>query len=70
MERRHKFQLAGWLLFTLCAVCYIISAGINRDMYSLTGGLLFFIACFVFLVPLFEEIFEKRSKRHPSASRT
>lgn len=63
-ERRknHKgqaigYQLAGWILFVLCAIFFIASALNNRDTLTLIGSVIFLISCIVFIIPL---IFESK----------
>ncbi|MGI9373507.1 MAG: cytochrome oxidase subunit III [Hyphomicrobiales bacterium] len=43
--------IAGWVLFILSALGFIISSLRSGDMPSLIGGVLFLVACIVFLVP-------------------
>jgi hypothetical protein len=45
-------QVFGWVLFVFSALSFIAAAIRNGDGMSLLGSLLFFVACFVFLVPL------------------
>ncbi|MEM6282395.1 MAG: cytochrome oxidase subunit III [Chloroflexota bacterium] len=52
MSRDEKFQLAGWVLFVICAVLYIIAGWESRSWSSLAGSVVFLLACFVFMVPL------------------
>jgi len=47
-----KYQLAGWLLFILCAIFFIASSLKNQDMLAFVGSVIFLIACIVFLIPL------------------
>ena len=47
-----RYQLAGWVLFILCALCFIGSSWINKDGLTFIGSLIFLIACIVFLVEL------------------
>ena len=47
-----KYQLAGWLLFILCALCYMASSWRNQDTLAFMGSILFLLACVVFLLPL------------------
>ena len=53
---QHRFQLWGWILFVFSAIFFIAASYRAADPVSLIGGLLFLIACFVFLVPLLAEI--------------
>ncbi len=48
----HRLQIWGWVLFIGCAVCYIFSSFQNREWITLVGGLLFLLACILFLIPL------------------
>jgi len=54
MQRR--YQLWGWILFILSAIFFIASSIRADDPVSLVGGLLFLVACFVFLAPLVAEL--------------
>ena len=46
------FQIAGWILFLVSALFFIAASWRAGDALALAGGLLFLIACVVFLVPL------------------
>ena len=52
----HRLQLWGWILFIFSALFFIASSIRAGDPLSLLGGLLFLVACFVFLVPLVAEL--------------
>lgn len=52
----HRFQLWGWIVFIFSALFFMAASIRADDPVSLIGGLLFLIACFVFLVPLVAEI--------------
>jgi len=47
-----KYQLAGWILFVICAIFFIASGLKNHDTLAFIGGAIFLIACIVFLIPL------------------
>ena len=47
-----KYQLAGWIIFIVCAIFFIASSLKNRDTLTFIGGVIFLIACIVFLIPL------------------
>ena len=47
-----KYQLAGWILFIICAIFFIASSLKNGDILTFIGSVIFLIACIVFLVPL------------------
>lgn len=51
-EKHIRFQIAGWLLFILCAVLFAASGLKNRDMLTFAGSIVFLGACIVFLIPL------------------
>lgn len=55
MANERNWHLAGWVLFILCALLYIASSLRSGDMLSFTGSVVFFVACFVFLVPLLRQ---------------
>ncbi|WP_080809824.1 hypothetical protein [Desulfamplus magnetovallimortis] len=46
-------QLWGWSLFILSSLFFIASSIKSGDILSLGGGVLFFVACIVFLIPFF-----------------
>ena len=50
--RQRKFSLGGWGLFAVSALFFILSALRSGDSLSLLGGLFFFVACIVFVIPL------------------
>jgi Na+/proline symporter len=50
--RGTKYQLAGWILFIICAIFFIASSVKNHDTLTFIGGIFFLIACIVFLIPL------------------
>ena len=47
-----KYQLAGWILFIICAIFFIASSLKNQDILTFIGSVIFLIACIVFLIPL------------------
>jgi hypothetical protein len=47
-----RFNLAGWLLFTASAAFFAGAAYGADDWMNLIASLLFFVACLVFLVPV------------------
>jgi Ca2+/Na+ antiporter len=54
-----RYQLAGWTLFIVCAVCYIVSSLIHWDAWTFAGSVVFLMACILFLVPML-----KKKKHH------
>jgi hypothetical protein len=46
-----RFQLAGWILFIICAIFFIASSLKNHDTFTFIGSVIFLIACVVFLIP-------------------
>lgn len=51
-RRERRFHLWGWGLFVASACFFIAASARAGDALGLAGAILFFIACFVFLVPL------------------
>lgn len=51
-EQETKYQIAGWILFVICAISFLASSLENRDTLAFTGSVIFLIACIVFLIPL------------------
>ncbi len=47
----HRFQFWGWILFIFSALFFIASSIRADDPIGLIGGVLFLVACFVFLAP-------------------
>lgn len=47
-----RYQLAGWILFIICAIFFIVSSLKNHDILTFLGSVIFLIACIVFLIPL------------------
>ena len=52
IEQEIKYQLAGWILFIICAIFFIASSLKNHDTLTFIGGVIFLTACIVFLIPL------------------
>ena len=50
-----RSQLAGWLLFIVCALFFIASSVHNRDILTFIGSVIFLVACMVFIVPVLRE---------------
>ena len=51
-ETVKKYELTGWLLFVASSLFFMASSVIAGDPLSFIGGLLFFLACAVFLYVL------------------
>ena len=47
-----RLQLWGWILFIVSAIFFMAASLRAGDPLSLIGGVLFLLACFVFLAPL------------------
>ena len=47
--RRRRFNLWGWALFMVSALFFVLTSLRHGD---LLGGLFFFVACVVFIIPL------------------
>ena len=52
IRQESKYQLVGWILFVICAIFFIASSLKNHDTLTFIGGVIFLIACIVFLIPL------------------
>jgi len=52
MTSKIKYQIAGWVLFIICALLFIASSWSNHDTLTLIGSIIFLIACIVFLIPI------------------
>ena len=51
MPTVEQYGLGGWALFVLCSVCSFISAARAGDGWAVSSAVLFFLACFLFLLP-------------------
>ena len=49
--KRSTFEIAGWIVFLLCAICFVITS--VGSFWGMTGSLLFLLGCVLFLVPYF-----------------
>ena len=65
MNEQHKFYFCGWILFILCAIFYLISGLKGQDWISVSGSVVFLLACFIFLIPLIREM-RGNCRRDPS----
>jgi hypothetical protein len=52
MKPEIKCQLAGWMLFVICALFFIASSLKNHDLLALIASMIFLVACIIFIVPL------------------
>ncbi|MBI9084909.1 MAG: hypothetical protein JEZ11_15050 [Desulfobacterales bacterium] len=50
--RDRPYHITGWILFISCAVCYIVANIRSGDWLSLTGSVIFLLACVMFVIPL------------------
>ena len=48
-QKDKRFELWGWILFTISALFFIASSLRNGDLVGLLGGLFFLLACVAFL---------------------
>ena len=51
-KQEFSCHLWGWILFIVCALFFIASALKNQDPLTLTGSVVFLVACIIFLIPL------------------
>jgi len=57
------YQLAGWVLFVLSAILFIVSSARHGDAPALLGSTIFLLACIVFLVPLLKGLGKSEGNR-------
>jgi hypothetical protein len=48
-QKDKRFEIWGWILFTISALFFIVSSLRNRDIVGLLGGVFFLLACAAFL---------------------
>ena len=51
LQKDKRYDLWGWVLFTLSALFFIVSSLRNGDIVGLLGGVFFLLACVAFLAP-------------------
>ena len=52
-QRGKRYELWGWILFTISALFFIVSSLRNGDIVGLSGGVFFLLACGAFLASYF-----------------
>jgi hypothetical protein len=50
-QKDKRYDLWGWILFTLSALFFIVSSLRNGDIVGLLGRVFFLLACVAFLAP-------------------
>jgi len=50
-QKDKRYDLWGWILFTLSALFFIVSSLRNGDIVDLLGGVFFLLAFVAFLAP-------------------
>jgi len=50
-QKDKRYDLWGWILFTLSALFFIVFSLRNGDIVGLLGGVFFLLACVAFLAP-------------------
>jgi hypothetical protein len=48
-QKGKRYEIWGWILFTISALFFIVSSLRNGDIIGLLGGLFFLLACAAFL---------------------
>ena len=48
-QKDKRYELWGWILFTISALFFIVSSLRNGDVVGLLGGVFFLLACAAFL---------------------
>jgi hypothetical protein len=51
-----KYELAGWILFIIGVLFFLVSSVINHDLLTFMGSVVFLIGCIVFLIPIVKSI--------------
>jgi len=51
-NREKTCHLWGWILFLICAGFFMASSLKNGDVLGFAGGVVFLVACVVFIIPL------------------
>lgn len=46
------WHFAGWILFLVCAVLFLIASARDGDMLTIAASVVFLVACVVFLIPM------------------
>ena len=54
-NRAERFQFYGWLLFVVCSFFFIADSVIAGDPLGITGSVIFFLGCVIFLIPLLKK---------------
>ena len=49
LERR--CQLAGWIVFIMCSLLFMVSSFLNRDTWGFAAAAIFLLGCVLFLAP-------------------
>lgn len=52
LKNDRLFHLIGWVLFLLCALCFLVVSLRERDGLSFLASLLFLGGCVMFIIPL------------------
>jgi hypothetical protein len=47
-----RLELAGWVLFVLCAILFVVDSIQSGTVVGLIASILFLLACLVFILPL------------------
>jgi hypothetical protein len=55
IRRKSQFEFTGWLIFVASAICYIAASIPTGDPFSIAGGVLFLVACIVFMIPMLQQ---------------
>ncbi len=51
-KKEKRYHLAGWLLFLVCAVFFIVQSLTDNNLLGLSGSIFFLAGCIAFLIPL------------------
>lgn len=51
-QHKQYWELAGWLLFVVCAILFLVDSLLARNPLTIAASAVFLVACFAFIVPL------------------
>lgn len=54
-DRSERFQLYSLLLFVVCSFFFMADSAIAGNPLGITGSVIFFLGCIVFLIPLVQK---------------
>jgi hypothetical protein len=55
-KKELRYQLWGWILFTICALLYFIASIRSGDILFTAASFVFLAACVVFMIPIVKNL--------------